>query len=104
MDEKVKATWDDPQGAPVKKSAEAPQPPLKFAKLTLLPSVGALGHAEFRSFRFRDLRDTDFFEAGDLQIREVRRSSSLSAQLYTVGAHIVLKLTRGTAIASWPEA
>ena len=27
MDEKVKATWDDPQGAPVKKSAEAPQPP-----------------------------------------------------------------------------
>ena len=27
MDEKVKATWDDPQGAPVKKSAEAPQSP-----------------------------------------------------------------------------
>jgi hypothetical protein len=76
MDEKVKA---------VKKSAEAPQPPLKFAKLTLLPSVGALGHAEFRSFRFRDLRDTDFFKAGDPWIREVRRSSSLSAQLYTVG-------------------
>ena len=61
MDEKVKATWDDPQGAPVKKSAEAPQSTLKFAKLTLLPSVGALGHAEFRSFRFRDLRDADFF-------------------------------------------
>ena len=76
MDEKVKA---------VKKSAEAPQPPLKFAKLTLLPSVGALGHAEFRSFRFRDLRDTDFFKAGDLWIRDVRRSSNLGAQLYTVG-------------------
>ena len=75
MDEKVKA---------VKKSAEAPQSPLKFAKLTLLPSVEALRHAEFRSFRFRDLRDTDFFKAGDLQIREVRWSSSLSAQLYTV--------------------
>ena len=52
MDEKVKA---------VKKSAKAPQPPLKFAKLPLLPSVEALGHAEFRSFRFRDLRDADFF-------------------------------------------
>ena len=77
MDEKVKA---------VKKSAEAPQSPLKFAKLTLLPSVGALGHAEFRSFRFRDLRDADFFKAGDLWIREVRRSSSLSAQLYTVAS------------------
>ena len=78
MDEKVKA---------VKKSAEAPQSPLKFAKLPLLPSVGALGHAEFRSFRFRDLRDTDFFKAGDLWIREVRRSSNLGAQLYTVGPH-----------------
>ena len=76
MDEKVKA---------VKKSAEAPQSPLKFAKLTLLPSVEALGHAEFRSFWFRDLRDADFFKAGDPWIREVRRSSSLSAQLYTVG-------------------
>ena len=54
MDEKVKA---------VKKSAEAPQPPLKFAKLPLLPSVEALGHAEFRSFRIRDLRDADFFTA-----------------------------------------
>ena len=76
MDEKIKA---------VKKSAEAPQSPLKFAKLTLLPSVEALGHAEFRSFWFRDLRDADFFKAGDPWIREVRRSSSLSAQLYTVG-------------------
>ena len=75
MDEKVKA---------VKKSAEVLQPPLKFAKLPLLPSVGALGHAEFRSFRFRDLRDADFFKAGGPWIREVRRSSSLSAQLYTV--------------------
>ena len=71
----------------MKKSAEAPQPPLKFAKLLLLPSVGALGHAEFRSFRIRDLRDTDFFKAGDLWIREVRRSSNLGAQLYTVGPH-----------------
>jgi len=85
MDEKVKAAWDDPQGASVKKSAEAPQPPLKFAKLPLLPSVGALGHAEFRSFRFLGLRDANFFKAGDLWIRDVRRSSSLSAQLYTVG-------------------
>ena len=75
MDEKVKA---------VKKSAEAPQPPLKFAELPLLPSVGALGHAEFRSFRIRDLRDADFFKAGGLWIRDVRWSSSLSAQLYTV--------------------
>ena len=57
MDEKVKA---------VKKSAEAPQSPLKFAKLPLLPSVEALGHAEFRSFRIRDLRDANFFKAGDL--------------------------------------
>ena len=79
MDEKVKA---------VKKSAEAPQPPLKFAKLPLLPSVGALGHAEFQSFRFRDLRDADFFKAGDLWIQDVRRSSSLSAQLYTIGLHL----------------
>ena len=75
MDEKVKA---------VKKSAEVLQPPLKFAELTFLPSVGALGHAEFRSFRFRDLQDADFFKAGDLWIRDVRRSSSLSAQFYTV--------------------
>ena len=34
MVEKVKATWDDPQGAPVKKSAETLRPPLKFGKLT----------------------------------------------------------------------
>ena len=56
MDEKVKA---------VKKSAEVLQPPLKFGKLTLLPSVEALGHAEFRSFWFQALQDTDFFKAGD---------------------------------------
>ena len=76
MDEKAKATWDDPQGAPVKKSAEAPQPPLKFAKFPLLPSVEALGHAEFRSFRFRDLRDTDFSRP---EIFESERFDALQA-------------------------
>ena len=89
MDEKVKA---------VKKSAEAPQPPLKFAKLPLLPSVGALGHAEFRSFRFLGLRDTDFFKAGGLWIREVRRSSSLSAQLYTVGPTAIASTQGGLSL------
>ena len=54
MDEKVKA---------VKKSAEAPQPPLKFAELTFLPSVGALGHAEFRSLRFDRCPGGRFFKA-----------------------------------------
>jgi len=37
MDEKVKATRDDPQGAPVNKSAEALRPPLKFGELPLFP-------------------------------------------------------------------
>jgi hypothetical protein len=64
MDEKVKA---------VKKSAELPPPPLKFGELTLFLSVRALKHAEFRSFRFRDLRDADFFKAiwNLIQKREV---------------------------------
>ena len=94
MDEKVKA---------VKKSAEAPQPPLKFAKLPILPSVGALGHAEFRSFRFLGLRDTDFFKAGGLWIREVRRSSSLSAQLYTVGPTAIASTQGGLSLSLPPR-
>jgi len=58
MDEKVKA---------VNKSAEAFRPPLKFGKLPLFPSVRALGHAEFQTFRPQGLRDTDFFEAAWLR-------------------------------------
>ena len=54
MDEKVKA---------VKKSVEAPQATLKFAKLTLFLSVRAFGQGEFRSLRLRALQDTDFFKA-----------------------------------------
>jgi len=47
MGEKVKATRDDPQGAPAKKSAELPRPPLKFGKLTLFLSVRALKMPNF---------------------------------------------------------
>jgi len=61
MDEKLKA---------LKKSAENPRPPLKFDKLTLLLTIGALGHLEFQSFRPQNLRDADFFKAEGIRIRK----------------------------------
>ena len=95
MDEKVKATWDDPQGAPVKKSAEAPQPPSRRMtarapeiRQTHVPPFGRSA----RTCRISVVSVSGpprhrFFQGRGPWIREVRRSSSLGAQLCTVGPH-----------------